>query len=94
LVSVKPGQWVTSSAGRDVGAHYLVVALAEAPFVYVADGVRRTVAKPKRKNIRHLWVHDVVHEEIAAQLALRKKVTDAQIRAALTEIVGEKEEVG
>jgi len=94
LVSVKPGQWVTSSAGRDVGAHYLVLAVAEEPFVLVADGTRRTVAKPKRKNIRHLWVHDAVHEEIAALIGNGGKVTDEKVRAALTELVGEKEEVG
>lgn len=94
MVSVKPGQWVTSSAGRDVGAHYLVVAVAEQPFVLVADGAKRTVAKPKRKNVRHLWVHDAVHEEIAALLGNGAKVTDEKIRAALMELVGEKEEVG
>ena len=71
----RSGRWRSLSGGRS----------AEAPFVYVADGVRRTVAKPKRKNIRHLWVHDAVHEETAAQLASGKKVTDAQIRAALIE---------
>lgn len=94
MVSVKPGQWVTSSAGRDVGAHYLVLACAEEPFVLVADGTRRTVAKPKRKNVRHLWVHDTIHEEVAALLGSGGKVTDATIRAALMELVGEKEEVG
>lgn len=94
MVSVKPGQWVTSSAGRDVGAHYLVVACDEAPFVLVADGVKRTIAKPKRKNVRHLWVHDEVHQEVARRLESGGKVTDAMIKEALSELVGEKEEVG
>lgn len=94
MVSVQPGQWVTSSAGRDVGAHYLVVACEEAPFVLVADGVKRTVAKPKRKNVRHLWVHDEVHSKVADLLLTGGKVTDAMIKEALSELVGEKEEVG
>ena len=93
MVSVKPGQWVTSSAGRDIGAHYLVLACAEERFVLVADGMKRTVAKPK--------------EEYPPLVGSRRdpqgdcgpsgsggKVTDARIRAALTELVGEKEEVG
>lgn len=93
LVSVKPGQWVTSSAGRDIGAHYLVLDVVEERFALVADGVKRTVAKPKKKNIRHLWVHDEIHTEIAARLSNGAKVTDEQIRAALRELVGEREEV-
>jgi len=51
------------------------------------------VAKPKKKNIRHLWVHDEIHTEIAARLSNGAKVTDEQIRAALRELVGEREEV-
>lgn len=94
MVVVKPGQLVRSTAGRDIGAYYVVIDATDQMFVRVADGVRRTVAKCKKKNIRHLWVHDAVHHELASALEKRGKVTDQQVRTALQELQGEKEEVG
>ena len=48
-----PGMIVKSDAGRDQQRYYVVVAV-EGGFVYIADGRRRKVEKPKRKNPRHL----------------------------------------
>lgn len=47
------GSIVKSKAGHDGGSFYLVVAM-ENEFVYIADGRRRKLEKPKRKNRRHL----------------------------------------
>jgi hypothetical protein len=48
---------VTSRAGRDAGDRYVVIAPAGTDMVLVADGRKRTWARPKRKNVKHLVVH-------------------------------------
>lgn len=47
------GSVVKSKSGHDSGSFYVVVAL-EGEFAYIADGRRRKVAKPKKKNVKHL----------------------------------------
>lgn len=93
LVSVKPGQWVTSTAGRDKGNHYLVLEVVDERAIVIVDGARRTLARPKRKNVRHVWVHDVVDEGLAEALEQGEKVKDDEIRAILERLVQEREEV-
>ena len=57
---LKKGQIVRSIAGRDKGKFYLIVAW-EDDIVWVADGRQKTLSKPKRKNLSHLWcTKDVV----------------------------------
>ena len=43
-----------SAQGRDKGILYAVSCVQDSSFVLVADGVRRKLDSPKRKNIRHL----------------------------------------
>lgn len=47
------GMIVKSNAGHDKERFYLVVRL-ENGFAYIADGKRRKLARPKRKNVSHL----------------------------------------
>lgn len=48
-----PGFVVQSIAGHDSGRIYLVLRL-DGRFAWLADGVVRTVARPKRKRVRHV----------------------------------------
>lgn len=48
------GEVAISTAGRDRGHAYVVVRVDTSPFVMVADGLKRRVGRPKRKNVRHL----------------------------------------
>ena len=47
------GSLVYSRAGRDKGKLFLVLS-AEDEFVYLADGIIRTVEKPKKKKLKHI----------------------------------------
>ena len=47
------GKLAVSLAGHDKGSVFLIVR-EEAGSVYVADGVLRHYASPKKKNIKHL----------------------------------------
>lgn len=62
--------------------------------LYVADGLRRSVSAPKKKNLRHVWVHDAVHEGLASQLRMGKRLLDSDVRTALMELMRKEEEVG
>lgn len=59
------GSLVESVKGRDKGKRYVVTAIIDRYFLLVADGERKTLAHPKRKNRRH-----VVPLENAAKLAM------------------------
>ncbi|MGI6559290.1 MAG: RNA-binding protein [Limnochordia bacterium] len=80
---VRPGQLVTSTAGRDRGKQYLVVGSSPDGTALVADGQGRGMDRPKRKNVKHLVVHQLIAEEIAAKLAEAGTVSDEEIREAL-----------
>lgn len=51
--SIVAGSIVKSKSGHDAGSFYLVV-FCEGDFAYIADGRRRKLLKPKRKNKKHL----------------------------------------
>jgi len=47
------GLVVRAKAGRDQGGYFVVLSLQNG-FAEIADGKRRKIEKPKRKNVRHL----------------------------------------
>jgi ribosomal protein L14E/L6E/L27E len=51
------GQLVTSKMGRDSGKKYVVIGFYDESHVQVADGFVRKMNRPKRKNTKHLVVH-------------------------------------
>jgi hypothetical protein len=78
------GQIVTSRTGRDAGRRYVVVAADGPMTALLADGRSRTVARPKRKNVKHLAVGEPVSPALAEKLAAGQPVSDEAIRAAIT----------
>ncbi|HHT01323.1 MAG TPA: RNA-binding protein [Firmicutes bacterium] len=84
LPRVVPGQLVTSRAGRDEGQAYLVLRVLDESFVLVADGAKRPLAKPKRKNIRHLNVYPMVAVQLRKGFeSTGKQPRDEEIRHTL-----------
>ena len=57
------GQLVTSKRGRDLGRKYVVVRFYDDKHVEVADGLLRKVNRTKRKNVKHLLVHQAKLEQ-------------------------------
>jgi ribosomal protein L14E/L6E/L27E len=58
---IETGRVVISAAGRGKGRYAVVVgydgsAYGESGFAYIADGKEHKLAKPKRKNIKHINV--------------------------------------
>lgn len=77
------GQIVTSRAGRDVTHVYMVAGL-EGDRVLLADGAKRPLNEPKRKNIRHIAPTRTV-------LAAGEAETDLQLKKALAAYVKERD---
>ena len=77
-MDVVRGQAVISLTGRDKG-RYLAVMEQDESFVYVADGGLRPVAKPKKKNQKHISVTGRVFdsEVLENDRLLRKAIKDA-----------------
>ncbi len=57
-IDLEIGHIVVSTAGRDAGQMYVVVGRQGPDTILVADGRRRGVKRPKRKNPRHLKISD------------------------------------
>ena len=70
----EPGMIVRAKAGRDSGRFYAVIA-AEGAELLLADGRRRTLANPKRKNPAHV--------QATKQRVSLDALTDKKLREAL-----------
>lgn len=70
----QPGMIVLAKAGRDAGRYYVVAGLEGADLL-LADGKRRTLLSPKRKN--------PLHVQATAQTLSLEGLTDKALRKAL-----------
>ena len=80
---MKRGSVVVSSAGRDKGT-FLAVLRLEPDGVWIADGRRRPLERPKRKNPRHVAETPFTAEEasMATNRELRRTLAAAKMKAA------------
>ena len=80
---LKRGSVVVSSAGRDKGTFRAVLRL-EPDGVWIADGRRRPLERPKRKNPRHVAETPFTAEEasMATNRELRRTLAAAKMKAA------------
>jgi len=89
-----PGRLVTSIAGRDRGQPYLVCAVTKEGYALVVDGDKRSVARPKRKNPRHLELQPASDDELGSRWEKGEAVTDAEVRTALQTLTTKLKEAG
>ena len=86
-VSPRIGTLVHSIAGRDAGGYYLVVGFGEKNTVFLANGLNRPLKNPKKKNLRHLRIHQHGPAELAERIR-QCKARDDEIARAIREMVG------
>lgn len=75
---VSIGQVVKSIAGRDKGRLYMVVGV-EGRMLLLVDGFSRKLRRPKRKNILHVQLTNVVNLDIKNRLQRGGLVRDEEI---------------
>ena len=88
---VEVGRLVKSTAGRDKGRHFVIMAIIDEQYVHIVDGDLRSKERPKKKKLRHLKLCPEVLCGIAGKLKEGARVFDAEIRSAIRAAVGESE---
>ena len=71
------GTVVRSKAGRD-GDSFLVVLEVLNGFVLVADGKQRLIERPKRKNVKHIAITELIvkEEQLQTNRSIRHVLSD------------------
>ena len=75
---------VESLAGRDKGHLYVVVGSLAYPYVWIADGRKYNLDKPKKKNCRHL---QVLGTSVSGMDAGSVRISNEWIRSVLNRAV-------
>jgi len=86
------GQLVRSIAGRDKGRFMVIIDIIDDNYVHIVDGDLRRVENPKKKKIKHLQLLNKRADFIAEKLAKKRKITNEDIKKALTELIYESPE--
>ncbi len=84
MTKIESGSIVRSTAGRDKERLYLVWE-SQAGFLFVVDGDKRRVSKPKRKRRKHLSQLDMLETEEFADIrsGIKDGTADSRIRRQL-----------
>ena len=69
------GAVVIAAAGKEKGGFYVVTEVLDDRYVLIADGRRRPIEKPKKKNLAHLRRTNTVIDEISTNRMLRKQLS-------------------
>lgn len=78
---------VKSTAGRDAGKFFFVLE-TQGDFLLLADGKTRRVENPKRKRVKHVALVGESHSLIAEKIRSGEKITNSELRKAITAISG------
>ncbi len=81
------GQLVYSKNGRDKGYPFFITG-TEGEYVYICDGKRRTLDKPKKKKIKHVQITNRVDGHIKESIEKRLYLKDSDLRSALAVLTG------
>ena len=73
------GMLATSRAGHDKNTVYVIIK-EEAEYIYLVDGKIRTIAKPKRKNKKHIQIIKKCPDKDMAGQIQSGNVDDIMIR--------------
>lgn len=91
MKSFEIGEIVKSNAGRDKDNYYLVTKIIDAKYIEVADGYKRKINNPKRKNIKHLEKTGYIAEELKVWLENGKRVRNEDVKLVIKDFEDNKE---
>ncbi|QGQ93639.1 hypothetical protein EHS13_01245 [Paenibacillus psychroresistens] len=86
-VSPQLGQIVKILRGRDLNKYAVIIAIVDQRFLWIADGDKRKFDQPKKKNLLHLQLQDVISQEVVNSLLETGRVTNGKLRYALNKFV-------
>ena len=76
------GKLAISKSGHDKGQLYVIVGEDERN-LYLADGVLKTIDRPKKKNKKHIQPILRIPAEVEAILSSEKELKDLEMKRAL-----------
>ena len=77
------GKFATSKAGHDKLKIYVIIK-EETEYVYLADGIYKTLEKPKKKSKKHIQLINKGQDEYLTKKLLNKeRVSDEEIKRAI-----------
>ncbi len=85
---VKVGQLIMSKAGHDSEEKFVVTCIINVQYVYISDGRLKKVENPKKKNIKHCRLLNVISDDIKNKIESGRKVTNSEIRSFIKSING------
>lgn len=82
MIEYNVGEIVISKAGHDKGKYFVIVK-SDSEYVYLVDGVVRTVDRPKKKKIKHVQIVHFQDDDLTKKYANNVKVTNEEIKRAI-----------
>jgi len=83
------GRFVYIKKGKGKGQYAVIIEVIDQKNVLIADGIRRTFDRPKKKNIQHLQFIDCISPEVRSSLVETGRVTNGKLRYAMYKFVNE-----
>ncbi|EDS76460.1 ribosomal protein L14E [Clostridium botulinum C str. Eklund] len=77
------GKIVYSKAGRDQGRMFIIFNVIDDDYVSIVDGDLRTVEKPKKKKLKHLYITDKVMEDVKERIISNNSISNIKVRRFL-----------
>ncbi len=78
----RTGYFATSKAGHDKGKKYIILDVDDL-FVYLVNGVTKTLEAPKKKKKIHIQVQCCIDDKLRLKLIDNCKITNDDIKEAL-----------
>ncbi|MDU6263643.1 MAG: KOW domain-containing RNA-binding protein [Anaerocolumna aminovalerica] len=82
MIEYEVGEIVISKAGHDKGEHFVIVK-SDSEYVYLVDGVFRTVDRPKKKNKKHVQLVHFKDSNVIKKYVNNEKITNEEIKRAI-----------
>ncbi|HSQ88554.1 KOW domain-containing RNA-binding protein [Romboutsia sp.] len=80
------GQVVRATSGKEQGRLFFIIKIVDHEYVFIADGKKRKLGKPKLKKVKHLKRYNVINDDVKNKILSEQNVTDAFLRVQLTKL--------
>lgn len=88
------GQMIESIQGRDCNQFYLIAGLIGDKYLSLVDGIKHPLAKPKKKNVKHVKITMCVDKNFEEKFFRGESVNNLQIISAIERLKNQHEEGG
>ncbi len=82
MFELKFGRMVISKAGHDKGKIFVILR-SDSEYVYLMDGIYRTLEKPKKKKIKHVQPIYYVDENLSSKIENNQPIINEEIKRAI-----------